>query len=98
MIFCLCGRRKLRGDSNILDLALLQTDVDNLLGIIPGVPYGPVPALVVAATATQYPRLGFNPTILRAVVEVVLGIAVQELASETEQSSLRDVMDLYFTE
>ena len=84
--------------STILDLALLRREIDNILGIVPGVPYGPVPALVVAATATQYPRLGFSPTIMREVAEVVLGIAVQELASETEQSSLRDVMDLYFTE
>ena len=65
----------------VLDLSLLPKEVDNLLGIVPGVPYGPVPALVVAATATQYPRLGFSPTIMRDVAEVVLGIAVQELVT-----------------
>ena len=54
--------------STILDLALLRREIDNILGIVPGVPYGPVPALVVAATATQYPRLGFSPTIMREVV------------------------------
>ena len=85
----LCGRIESGGESStILDLALLRREIDNLLGIVPGVPYGPVPALVVAATATQYPRLGFSPTIMREVAEVVLGIAVQELASEAEQSSL----------
>ena len=67
--------------STILDLALLRREIDNILGIVPGVPYCPVPALVVAATATQYPRLGFSPTIMRDVAEVVLGIAVQELVT-----------------